>query len=444
MKAFPEDFIWGTATASYQVEGAYNEDGRGVSIWDVFSGTPGKVKYGHNGNVACDQYHLYKEDVQLMKKAGIQSYRFSIAWPRIFPESMDEVNPEGFKYYHNLIDELLANGITPAVTLYHWDLPQYLEDKGGWANRETSFAYARYAAQCFKELGEKVRFWITFNEPWCIASLGYYLGLHAPGKKERKLCYDAYHHINLAHGLAVSHFREMEYKGKIGTTLNLFLPRAATKSPEDLKAAERAEAIESLSAINPLYGKGYPEDIIAELIPGYRFPVEEGDLEIIQAQTDFIGINYYNEGAVEWNDDVPEKYSYVNMYQPRTAMDWAIVPKGLLRMMRWLKENYGNPEIYVTENGCAYDDALNREADRCHDPERIDYLKKHFHILKEAIDEGINLKGYYLWSFIDNFEWAEGYTKRFGIVYCDYQNQRRIPKDSYYYYREVIAGYEEI
>lgn len=440
MSQFPTDFIWGTATASYQVEGAYNEDGRGVSIWDTFSKTPGKVINGHNGDVACDQYNRYKEDIKLMKQAGIQSYRLSIAWPRIFPNNMDEINPKGFEYYHNLIDELLKNDITPAITLYHWDLPQYLEEEGGWGNRNTAFAFKKYSEVCFKEFSEKVKFWITLNEPWCISQLGYYKGEHAPGRKNRELSFNVYHHLNLAHGLAVQSFREGGYDGEIGITLNLMLNRPATNNPMDIKAAERSHIIESRVLLDPLYGRGYPKEF-SEILKGYKFPVEKGDMDIIKIPTDFLGINYYTESAVEWDDNALDSIGWVNSHYETSDMGWPIVPEGLLRMLHYVKDNYGNPKLYVTENGYANKDALSDDRTRCSDPDRIKYLDKHFKILKRAIDEGINLKGYYLWSFLDNFEWAFGYTKRFGIVYCDYQDQKRIPKDSYHYYREVIAGH---
>ncbi len=444
MSQFPDDFIWGTATASYQVEGAVKEDGRGESIWDKFCRTPGNVVNSDNGDIACDQYHRYKDDVKLIKEAGIQSYRFSICWTRIFPNKRGELNPDGFKYYHNLIEELLANNITPAVTLYHWELPQYLEDEGGWGNRETSYAFQEFAEICFKEFSSTVKFWITLNEPWCIAKLGYFTAEHAPGKTDRRLSYDVYHHLNLAHGLAVKSFKEEAYEGDIGITLNLMLPRPATKDPMNIKAAELSAALESRVLLDPLYGRGYPKEI-SEVLEGYEFPIMAGDMDIIKTETDFIGINYYNEAAVVWNEAVPDSIDYVRDYYPTSDMGWPTVPEGLLRMMHYLKDNYGNPPMYVTENGFAAADTLTDEEYTCHDPERIDYLKKHFKIMKRAIDEGVNLKGYYLWSFIDNFEWAYGYSKRFGIVFCDYENNlARTPKDSYYFYREVIGGYETI
>lgn len=439
MKEFPKDFIWGTASASYQVEGASREDGRGVSIWDTFSARPGKVLHGHNGDTACDQYHRYKEDIRLMKEAGIQSYRLSIAWPRIFPQERGKINPAGFTYYKNLIDELLQNGITPAVTLYHWDLPQYLEDEGGWGNRETCYAFEEFAEACYKELSSRVQFWITLNEPWCISQLGYYKGVHAPGRENRQLSYNVFHHLNLAHGLAVRKFRSMGCKGKIGITLNLMLPRPATSSEKDRKAANRYGALNSRVLLDPLYGKGYPSEI-QEVLKGYEFPVHREDMEIICEKTDFLGINYYTEDAVRWNEKEPDSIEVVKSYYPVTDMGWDIVPEGLLRMLNYVKDNYDNPEIYITENGCACSDQLTEEG--CHDPKRIRYLKNHFSILKRALEEGVNLKGYYLWTFMDNFEWSFGYTKRFGIVYCDYSDLRRVPKDSYYFYREVIAGHE--
>ncbi len=437
------DFLWGTATASYQVEGAVREDGRGESIWDTFSRTPGNVLHGHTGDVGADQYHRYIEDADLMARLGAQSYRFSIAWPRIYPAGKGEENPRGFDYYHRLTDALLERGIKPVATLYHWDLPQPLEDSGGWPERDTACRYADYAARCFDALGDKISMWITINEPFCASILGYQSGIHAPGRKCAADAVRAVHHLNLAHGLAVRRFREGGYKGKIGTTLNLSNPRPATNREEDILAADRAADRDSRMFIDPLYGRGYPERYLSAY-NGLSVPVKSGDLETIAEKTDFLGINYYFENAVECDPEHPEGFRFVRTWQPRTAMGWDIVPLGLLRLLRWVHDTYSPKEIHITENGCAVDDMLSPDGNRCHDPARIDYLSKHLPVVKRAIGEGIPVAGYMLWSFIDNFEWAYGYTKRFGIVYCDHQDCRRIPKDSFFYYRDVIAGFEEL
>jgi beta-glucosidase len=438
---FPDTFVFGTATASYQVEGAVDEDGRGTSIWDTFSRTPGKVMHGHTGEVAADQYHRYEEDVRLMRDLGIRSYRFSLAWPRIFPTGSGSPNPRGFDYYNRLIDALLAAGIEPAVTLYHWDLPEPLQQDGGWPNRETAYRYLDYSRTCFEALGDRVNMWITMNEPFCASILGYLAGVHAPGIRDRKKAYEAIHHLNLAHGLALNAFREGGYTGKIGTTLNLSTPRPATGDPKDVEAASRAADQSVGMFLDPLYGKGYPARHIGAY-PDIRMPIEDGDMDLISGKIDFLGLNFYSEQVIAWDEDHPEHFRSVPHYQAETQMGWPVTPWGLYRQLVYVHTHYGAPELYVTENGCALDDRLDESGTRCHDAVRVDYLADHFQACSEAIRSGVNLNGYFLWSFIDNFEWSFGYDRRFGIVYCDFADQRRIPKDSYYFYREVIAGHE--
>ena len=439
--AFPSDFLWGTATASFQVEGAAREDGRGASIWDTFCREPGKVAFGHTGDVATDQYHRFPEDVQLMYELGAHAYRFSIAWPRVQPEGSGEFHPKGFDYYNRLVDALLEKGIDPAVTLYHWDLPQPLQDAGGWPNRDTANRFAAYAAAVYKALGDRVKRWITLNEPLCTAFLGYDQGTHAPGIQDKQQTYSTIHHLNLAHGLAVKAFRESGAKGDIGITWNLMTPRPATRREEDLHAADRAADGPSRMFLDPVFGRGYPERHL-QVLPEITLPVESGDLQIIAQPIDFVGMNYYNEAVVSYDSRAPEEFRFVQSYHERTHMDWPITPEGLYRQLHWLHNATDGMPIYITENGCAQPDQLSEEGTRVHDPKRIEYLRQHFAVCAKAIQDGVNLKGYYLWSFIDNFEWAYGYTRRFGIVYCDYVDQRRVPKDSYYYYREVIAGHE--
>ncbi len=440
-RTFPKDFIWGTATASYQVEGAYNEQGRGVSIWDTFSRTPGKVLHGHTGDVASDQFHRYKEDVGLMQKLGVGYYRFSVAWPRVFPDGEGKQNPQGFDYYNSLVDSLLEAGIKPAVTLYHWDLPQKLQDQGGWTNRKTATLFADYAEACYQELGDRVDMWITLNEPFCASVLGYYLGVHAPGIKDRGQTAEAIHHLHLAHGMALERFRQGGYKGKIGITLNLNTPRPATLDEKDLLAADRAADLGSRMFMDPIFKGTYPQRFI-DAYSDIKMPIEEGDLELVSKQIDFLGLNYYTEYVAAYDEKEPEEYALLPSWEPKTDMGWYIVPEGFYRQLMWVHNNYDTPELYITENGCAQCDMLSDDGTRCHDYGRIHYLESHFGALLNAIEDGVNLKGYFLWSLMDNFEWAYGYSKRFGIIYVDYINERRVPKDSYYFYRDVIAGHK--
>lgn len=439
---FPQDFLWGVATASYQVEGAVAEDGRGESIWDRFSHTPGNVIHGHTGDDACDQYHRYEEDVDLMKELGAHSYRFSVAWPRIQPDGKGAWNEKGFDYYKRLSDALVQRGIRPAATLYHWDLPQPLQDAGGWPARDTAYRFAEYAAKVYEKLSDRISMWITLNEPWCSSILSYLIGEHAPGHQDRREAYRAIHHLLLAHGLALKSFREEGYPGSIGITLNLSTPRPATTRPEDVAAADRGADLQSRMFLDPIMRGTYPQRHL-DAYPEVEMPVEPGDMELIRGKNDFLGLNYYTEDVVKADEEHPEGFVSVPQYQPVTEMAWPVTPAGLYRQLHWVAEQTGGDlPLYVTENGCAVDDELDESGLRCHDPKRIDYLREHFAACKAAIDEGVPLKGYFLWSFLDNFEWAFGYTKRFGVVYTDYVNQRRIPKDSYYFYREVVAGHE--
>ena len=435
-----KDFVWGVATAAYQVEGAYNFDSRGTSIWDTFAKLSGKVAGGHNGDVACDQFHRYPEDVQLMYQLGVHSYRFSIAWPRIYPANMKQKNPIGFDYYKRLIELLLEHGIAPMLTLYHWDLPQYLQDIGGWANRDVAYHFADYAQSCFEALGDSVEQWITLNEPFCSSYLGYLWGLHAPGITHKETAYRAVHHLNLGHGLAVQRFREGRFPGQIGIAHNLAAVRPATQRREDVLAADRARDQASRMFLDPQFHAVYPQRFLeAEEI---ALPIQNGDMAVVSSPVDFLGINYYCERAIAHDPgNPPHHIREVPAYHPVTDMDWPIVPDGLYRLLKWVEHECGAIPLYITENGCAAPDSL--DGNSCKDPMRVDYLRCHFAAVKRAINEGIKLKGYYLWSLLDNFEWAEGYHKRFGIVYVDYdRQQQRIPKDSYYYYREVIAGNE--
>jgi beta-glucosidase len=436
---FPDGFLWGVATASYQVEGATHEDGRGPSIWDTFCRQPGKVYAGHNGDVSVDQYHRYGEDVELMRKMNAGAYRFSIAWPRIFPEGTGQRNPKGFDYYHRLIDALLEAGIRPAVTLYHWDLPQALQDKGGWTERDTAKAFVDYAQVCFDQLGDKVDLWITVNEPKVVAWCGYLQGGHAPGWADGKLFSKAVHHLNLGHGWAVQAYRQTNQGGQIGATLDMQHCRPASQRPEDIEAADAAFDRAVRIFAGPLQGKGYPQRY-TDKWPDQPFPIQNGDMETIAARTDFLGLNYYFEESIEHDPDSVDGYRRAPQFEPTTELGWPIVPDGLYRQLKWIDTEYDHPPIYITENGCAAADAPDASGQRVHDPDRVAYLREHFRAASRAIADGVDLRGYFVWSFIDNFEWAHGYTKRFGVVYCDYATLERIPKDSYYFCRDVFAG----
>jgi beta-glucosidase len=443
---FPKDFLWGTATAGYQVEGATREGGRGESIWDVFARKPGAIFNGENGDIACDQYHRYKEDIALMAELGFTSYRFSISWPRIFPTGTGKVNPEGIAYYRNLCEELHKNNIHTCVTLYHWDLPQPLEDAGGWADRSVLGPFEEFVKVCYKELGDVVDMWITLNEPFCIAYLGYAFGVHAPGHKDQQKAASAAHHLNMAHGIAVREYRKTGLKAPIGITWNPITPRPATAKPADIKAAERSRAFNTEIFVYPCLGKGYPEIVTKEL--NVKIPVKDGDLETIAQPIDFMGINYYSESPVAADENSPVKFSIKPFWQEMTAMDWPLTPGGLERQIEWLadvsKGAFGKPEIpiYITENGCAYEDVLTSDG-RVHDIQRVKYLQQHLAVCADVIKKGVPLKGYYVWSLLDNFEWAFGYSRRFGIIHVDFKSQKRTLKDSAYFFRDVIAGFGE-
>ncbi|WP_018526550.1 GH1 family beta-glucosidase [Alkalispirochaeta alkalica] len=445
-RQFPADFLWGVAAASYQVEGAAREDGRGESIWDTFSRKPGAVLHGHTGDVSVDQYHRYEEDAGLMKDLGVGSYRFSLAWPRLQPTGSGSFNSRGFDYYKRLCDSLHQRGISAAATLYHWDLPQPLEDAGGWPHRDTACRFAEYAEACFTELGNHVDLWITLNEPWCSAVLGYHEGVHAPGRRDLSAAWAASHHLLLGHGLALQAYREQGGRSEqpIGITLNIDTPRPATQDSRDVLAADRAMDLRTRMYFDPLFGKGYPERHF-EAYPGETRPeVRAGDLEIIAGKIDFLGLNYYFEPVMAFDPDHPEGFRVAPDYHETTAMGWPVTPRGLYRQLTWVaRETRGQCPLYITENGCAMEDSLSDDGLRCRDPRRIQYLRDHFSAALDAIEEGVDLRGYFVWSLIDNFEWALGYTKRFGIIYADYINQRRVPKDSFYYLREVISQSED-
>jgi len=443
----PADFLWGSSTASYQVEGASHEGGRGECIWDTFARKPGAVYAGENGDVACDQYHRYAEDIALMAELGLKSYRFSIAWPRIIPAGTGKVNPEGIAYYRKLCEELHKNDIHTCATIYHWDLPQPLEDAGGWADRSVLGAFEEYAKVCYKELGDVVDMWITINEPYCVAYLGYLFGAHAPGQRDLQKALAAVHHVNMAHGIAVKEHRNAGLKTPIGITWNPVTPRPATKSDADKKAAELSRAFNTEIFMFPVLGKGYPKLLAQET--NCSIPIKDGDLETIAQPIDFLGVNFYNESPAAADDSAPFKFSMKPSWQEVTAMNWPFTPGGLERQLEWIAEvskgAFGKAElpIYITENGCACDDTVTADG-RVHDSQRVRYLYQHLMACANVIKKGVPLKGYYVWSLLDNFEWAFGYTKRFGIIHVDFKTMKRTPKDSAFFLRDTIAGYGEL
>jgi beta-glucosidase len=435
---FPSDFLWGCSTAAYQIEGSVGADGRGASIWDSFCRLPGKVYGGMSGVLACDSYRKWKDDVALLRALGVDSYRYSIAWPRIQPAGRGKPLQAGLDYYRRLADELAKAGIESAVTLYHWDLPQALEDSGGWPERDTAFRFADYADLVYRALGDRVGRWFTLNEPWCSAFLGYETGEHAPGRSDRAAAYRAAHHLLLAHGLGVKAHAAAGLSSPIGVVINAMAPRAATRRAEDLEAADRAADKGTALWFDPLYGRGYPERHLRAM--GVSMPVEPGDMEIIASPIDYVGINYYTETVVEADPSGAEGFRYVPSWQPKTEMGWPVVPEGLVRLLSLIRSRWPVKAFYVTENGAAFDDRV-EDSGRIRDGERIEYLRSHVAACGRALEAGIPLKGYYVWSLMDNFEWAHGYSKRFGLVHLNLADGKRREKDSYWFYRDLINGF---
>ncbi len=431
---FPEGFLWGTATASYQIEGAVSEGGRGESIWDRFSHTPGMVENGDTGDLACDHFHRWEEDLELMADLGVKAYRFSIAWPRVMPYGRGEVNHEGLEFYDRIVDRLLELGIEPYPTLYHWDLPQALENEGGWTVRSTAEAFVEYADLVIGELGDRVANWMTLNEPWCSSVLGYMAGHHAPGRRSVPEGLAAAHHLLLAHGLTVGRVRE--HGISLGIVLNQNWMVEASNHPSDVAAAQLSDQQMNRWFMDPVLGGDYPEAAV-EAYGWDRGPVLDGDLEVISGPVDFIGLNYYTRELVRSHLIDESDRSDAIMPGPEfTEMGWEVQPDGMTEMLVRLSAAFDGP-IYVTENGAAYPDRIGAGG-RVDDQDRISYLDRHLRAARKAIERGVDLRGYFLWSLLDNFEWAFGYSKRFGIVRTDYETQARIPKASYDWYRGVI------
>ena len=466
---FPQGFLWGAATAAYQIEGATHTDGRQDSIWDRFARLPGAVADGHNGDVACDHYQRYKQDVALMSHLNMKAYRFSTSWARCMPDGFTP-NPEGIAFYSRLVDELLSAGITPWLTLYHWDLPQALEDKGGWANRGTAYLFAEYAALMHGALGDRVRIWTTLNEPWCSAFLGYAAGIHAPGRQDPRSGLAAAHHLLLGHGLATRELRRLDPDASLGITLNLTVADPQDPGSEsDCDAARRIDGQFNRIFLDPLFRGQYPADLLTDVAHlGMPELVHDGDLDVISTPLDLLGVNYYHGQSLTKDPaDVPgtddqkttsghegaaravsspfiaaDGAHSVPRGLPVTGMGWEVQPEGLRRLLNRLQEEYIGPAgipVYITENGAAYEDVPN-EVGFVDDQDRVEFFAAHLQAVHGAIADGVDARGYFAWSLLDNFEWSFGYHQRFGLVRVDYSTQERIPKASALWYSTVAAS----
>ena len=457
---FPDGFIWGAATASYQIEGGVKEGDRGPSIWDTFSHTPGRTLNGDNGDIACQHYYRVEEDLRLIKDLGLGAYRFSIAWPRVQPDGKGPANQAGLDFYRRLVAGLRAQGTLPVATLYHWDLPQTLEDQGGWMVRDTVERYGEYVDMVANALADEVGMWITLNEPWCSAWLGYGLGVHAPGRSDPGLSLHATHHLLLAHARGSEAVRR-DTKAPVGITLNLSTSIPASDHELDVAAARVADAGLNRTYLGPLFKGMYPDEIVqlgARWGADLDAVVEPGDLEAISRPVDFLGVNYYNTSVVAdvGRTEEARRSGYVvgspgqagailglvQVGRPeleRTATGWEIDPQGLTGVLVRVRDEYTSAPLYITENGAAQHDYRGPDG-AVHDPGRIRYVDAHIRAVKDAIDQGVDVRGYFLWSLMDNYEWALGYSMRFGLVWVDYPTGERVPKDSYRWYRQVIAA----
>jgi beta-glucosidase len=440
-KQFPDGFLWGAATAAYQVEGAWNEDGKGESVWDRFAHRRYTTAHGETGDVACDHYHRMPEDVSLMKSLGLRSYRFSISWPRVLPQGIGQANAKGLDFYDRLVDALLEAGIQPNATLHHWDYPQALHDRGGWMRRESTDWFAEYARLMFGRLGDRVAYWSTHNEPWVFAFLGYGQGIFPPGMADLTQAYQVSHHLLLSHGKAVQAFRQGNYKGRIGIVLNFSHHQAATQEPADLAACQRAYENGVGLFMEPIFRGRYPEMLI-DWIGAHAPRVESDDLRIISQPVDFLGVNYYFTVEIAFDPRAGQLKAAANQPHderfPHTEMGWGVYPPGLTKLLLHLKDTYNPPPILITENGSAFEDkpAPSGVVD---DPLRILYLQSHLEAVWEAIQSGVEVRGYYVWSLMDNFEWAHGYRPRFGVTHVDFKTGQRTPKESARWYAGVVA-----
>jgi len=437
-RTFPKDFLWGAATSAYQIEGAPLEDGAGPSIWHRFSHTPGRVTNDDHGDVACDHYHRYKDDVALMRDLGLSAYRFSISWSRIRPDGTGRVNERGLDFYRRLVDELRAADIEPLATLYHWDLPAALDDRGGWLNRDIASWFAEYAEVMFRALDDRVKMWVTLNEPWVVSDGGYLLGALAPGHRSPFEAPIVTHNLLRAHAAGVQAYRATG-KHQIGLVVNLEPKYAASETEQNNAAVLRADAYMNRQYLDPLFFGTYPPEL-AEMF-GEAWPdFPAADFDDLREPFDFLGVNYYTRGLTEHDDSVPiERAKRVrNPRATYTETGWEVFPQGLTDILVWVTERYGRMPLYVTENGAAFYDPPT--ADRIDDPLRVDYLRSHLHAVLDAIERGADMRGYCVWSLLDNFEWAHGYSKRFGIVHVDYATQQRTMKESAKFYADVIRA----
>jgi beta-glucosidase len=440
LSVFPDGFTWGVATSAYQIEGAVAEDGRAPSIWDTFSHTPGKVAGGDTGDVACDSYHRWPEDVGLMKELGVSAYRFSIAWPRIMPDGRGPVNQAGLDYYDRLVDALLAAGITPYPTLYHWDLPQALQDRGGWAARDTAAALADYAVVVAGRLGDRVTDWVTLNEPRCAAWIGHLEGRHAPGLADIDVAVPVSFHLLLAHGLATQAVRAAAPGARVGLVNVLHSCEPASAAAADIEATARFDGHVNRWWLDPIHGRGFPADM--QRVYGVDLPEKPGDLATIATPLDFLGANYYSPAVIADDPGGPVPYTREVPPDgvPQTALRWEIRAAGLEQVLVRLAREYGAREVYVTENGSAWPDQPGPDG-RIHDQARLRYLEEHLAACGRAVQRGVPLAGYFAWSLLDNFEWDYGYDARFGLVYVDYPTQQRLVKDSGRRYADIIAAH---
>ena len=438
---FPKGFLWGTATAAYQIEGGWSEDGKGESIWDRFAHSPGRIAEGSTGDIACDSYHRYAEDVRIMKELGFPAYRFSISWPRVLPDGRGRVNTKGLDYYKGLVDLLLKSDILPVVTAYHWDLPQKLQDKGGWANRDITDCYEEYVQILFKELGDRVPYWITLNEPWVSAFIGHWQGVHAPGMRDFPTALLVSHHLLLSHGKAVQAHRSMGLKSKIGITLVLTPGYAASQQPEDALAAQHYDGFCNRWFLEPVFKGAYP----VEMWDWYsrRMPMPDirpADLSTISSGVDFLGLNnYFAHQLQEDPSRFPLELRESPVGEYRTEMGWGINPEAIFDLLVRVQRDCPGTDIIITENGASFRDMISSFG-KVEDPLRINYLRTYLTQVHRAIEAGVRVKGYFVWALMDNFEWAHGFSQRFGLVYTEYSTQRRIIKDSGRWYSEAVRN----
>ena len=437
---FPKDFLWGSATSAYQIEGSPLADGAGPSIWQRFAHTPGMTRNGDTGDVACDHYRRFREDIALMRELGLKAYRFSVAWARVFPEGTGRINPAGLGFYERLVDTLLENGIEPNATLYHWDLPAALDDRGGWLNRDVAHWFADYASAMYRHLDGRVKMWATLNEPWVVTDGGYLHGALAPGHRNRFEAPIASHNLLRSHALAVQAYRA-EGRHRIGLVVNIEPKYAASRSLEDRAATARAEAYMNRQYLDPVFLGSYPSEmreIFGEAWPDW--PAE--DFTLIRQPIDFLGVNYYTRSVVRFDPKAwPLRASAVRQKGATyTETGWEVFPRGFTDTLVWVKDRYGNPPVYITENGAAFPDPAKANGSGLADPQRVDYLRRHLLALRAAIKAGCDVRGYYAWSLLDNLEWSLGFSKRFGLVHVNFATQKRTPKDSAHFYSKVIAS----